>query len=449
MKKNSFTLLKKELLNYSNIQIFLIISYVISWISISTSFIDIFYVFDRVNNQINIVNIINFFRQFLNIAIFPILLIIFIINTKKINFKKEILFIFAFLYFLFQIPGLIYTNNSLMNFVYIMSAFNILFIFIIANIYFDKRKYLIFIIILLSKLILISILNFKTLYIFFFTGDSAQSLYTFFSSSEFFFGKVSPRSTGASRTFLLIFIISLLLFYKFFEKHRYIQILFYLIIATTVLLFQSRTTIVLLLVFIISNFIFERKFSLYNFIKSSFIYIFFPLFLLYSTLLVKVEFSNSVVTGNEISNFEKFKLLKDDFQRPVDPNTYSSGRLNDWISILDKTNKSIFLGYGSQGDRYLINQSASNGLIYAFSSSGIFGLIFYVCLSLYCLLIICKVKFKSNSNFKQIYLSSVIVFLILLRSILESSYAVFSVDFIIIYTFMNFIIKFNSKGKNV
>ena len=36
----------------------------------------------------------------------------------------------------------------------------------------------------------------------------------------------------------------------------------------------------------------------------------------------------------------------------------------------------IFFGYGSQADRFLINQNASNGLIYAISSSGIFGTIF-------------------------------------------------------------------------
>ena len=32
-------------------------------------------------------------------------------------------------------------------------------------------------------------------------------------------------------------------------------------------------------------------------------------------------------------------------------------------------------GYGAQGDRYLINQTASNGIIYSLSSSGILGTI--------------------------------------------------------------------------
>ena len=35
--------------------------------------------------------------------------------------------------------------------------------------------------------------------------------------------------------------------------------------------------------------------------------------------------------------------------------------------------KSVIYGYGAQGDRYLINQTASNGIIYSLSSSGILG----------------------------------------------------------------------------
>ena len=40
-------------------------------------------------------------------------------------------------------------------------------------------------------------------------------------------------------------------------------------------------------------------------------------------------------------------------------------------------NKNIFYGYGSMGDRFLIGQTASNGFIYVYSSSGIIGLIFF------------------------------------------------------------------------
>ena len=62
-----------------------------------------------------------------------------------------------------------------------------------------------------------------------------------------------------------------------------------------------------------------------------------------------------------------------DFKRPFDSATYSSGRVEDWKNILIQLKSSIIFGYGAQGDRFLINQTASNGLIYAISSSGIFG----------------------------------------------------------------------------
>ena len=177
--------------------------------------------------------------------------------------------------------------------------------------------------------------------------------------------------------------------------------------------------------------------------------------MLYSTLYLKsiskINFYSETtedVSKNALSNFQKFILLNKDFQRPLDPNTFSSGRLHDWKSILEKMDESILYGYGSQGDRYLINQTASNGLIYAISSSGIFGLLFFILFSLHCLFTIFKnLTSKNVSNPKQYNLCSLIILLILLRSILESSYAVFSLDFIIITTFMNFLNKLNTKTK--
>ena len=60
----------------------------------------------------------------------------------------------------------------------------------------------------------------------------------------------------------------------------------------------------------------------------------------------------------------------------MDPDTYSSGRFDDWNLIINKIDDSIIYGYGSQGDRFMIQQTASNGLLYALSSSGILGILF-------------------------------------------------------------------------
>ena len=125
--------------------------------------------------------------------------------------------------------------------------------------------------------------------------------------------------------------------------------------------------------------------------------------------------------------------------RSLSPDT-SSGRIEDWTGILKSVSgKGFFFGYGSQGDRYLINQSASNGLIYAYSSSGIFGLIILISFSTFVLFRSIKVMAYNYKSHKDFYIYSLIVLVILLRSILETSYTVFSIDFIILITLLGII----------
>ena len=119
-------MINKKIQNFSFIKIFLIVSYSICWFSISTSFYDINNFIEKKNVNLN--ELINFLRQSLNLIIFPILIIFFLKNLKSINLKNKLLFISALAYFLFQIPGLLFTENSFANIIYIISALNILFI---------------------------------------------------------------------------------------------------------------------------------------------------------------------------------------------------------------------------------------------------------------------------------------------------------------------------------
>ena len=93
--------------------------------------------------------------------------------------------------------------------------------------------------------------------------------------------------------------------------------------------------------------------------------------------------------------------MTDNFKRPIDPETYSSGRLNDWKKILTKIDGSIFYGYGAQGDRFLINQTASNGLLYSLSSSGILGTIAFIFFSIF------------SGTFVKLYTNRLVTFLTL------------------------------------
>ena len=439
-------MLDKKIFNFSTIEIFLTFSYCICWLSISTSFYDISNIYQK--EKINLNDVVNFLRQFFNIIIFPILIILVSKEYKKVNLKNEIILFSAFLYFLFQIPGLIFTKNSIMNICYIISALNILLIFILVNQYFDTKKYIIFFLITLLMLILIAILNYKA-FIFFFQSSRGDGLYLFFKSSETFFGKDSPRSTGSSRSFLFIMIILNLIFYKFFKKNYSIKIIIYILFSTLVLLFQSRTSTTLLLIFILLNYFYEKNFSLKSSIRYFIIYFIMPIILLFSILIFKEVAKGDVSIKGDVS--KSFADITSDFKRPMDPISYSSGRYEDWQSILSEMHNSKIIGYGAQGDRFLINRSASNGIVYAVASSGLLGLMFFVLLSIYSFFILFRIFLHiKDLNQKQIkyYYCSIIVLLLLLRSILESSYAVFSVDFIVFYTFVNYLNRFFKKTKN-
>ena len=68
-------MINKKNLNFSSVEIFLILSYLICWFSISTSFNDLLNFIEKENNNLN--DLSNFLRQFFNLTIFPILVTIF------------------------------------------------------------------------------------------------------------------------------------------------------------------------------------------------------------------------------------------------------------------------------------------------------------------------------------------------------------------------------------
>ena len=119
-------------------------------------------------------------------------------------------------------------------------------------------------------------------------------------------------------------------------------------------------------------------------------------------------------------------------------NNFSSGRVNDWYDLSKKIYLAPVIGHGAQADRFLINQSASNGILYAVTSSGIIGLIFFIIFSF-------MAFYKSISNIinnKLRYETKILslgILIILGRSVLESSYAVFSLDLILFCTIINLI----------
>jgi len=111
---------------------------------------------------------------------------------------------------------------------------------------------------------------------------------------------------------------------------------------------------------------------------------------------------------------------------------YGSGRIGDWKGIIFENQKKFF-GNGVQGDRLLINQSASNGLMYAYASGGIFGLLIMILFSLlvfyYSITLLIKSSSKKMSLLTEITKYTIIILLV--RSVFETGYGVFGIDLII------------------
>ena len=159
----------------------------------------------------------------------------------------------------------------------------------------------------------------------------------------------------------------------------------------------------------------------------------------YHKLINKAETKLSLGTENKrhlTRSYPKLDTSKLDL--------FSSNRLNDWKSILKK-NKSYIYGYGVMGDRYLINQSASNLIIYTYASSGVLGLIIIIYIYLKSIFFSISNLIKTNDYYLKDYkvISSFCLAALMGRSILETSFGIFGIDlalfcfFVTIITFKN------------
>tara|TARA_B100000795_G_C22798657_1_gene440667 strand:+ start:688 stop:2085 length:1398 start_codon:yes stop_codon:yes gene_type:complete len=438
------------------IKIFLFFFFITSWLSIGTSYfnlIDFFY-----QSEITTLKIINLLRVLINLLGFPILCYLFIkkIFEKKNNFfKSNLLFYAPLCYFLAQIPGLLYTTNSLGNIIYIISAINILIIVNLSVRIFKPNE--IIWLIYISFILLLGVL----------LQSFIKDLYTYmFDPVARFYGQINTilndsyiRSSGVSRIALILLIIYSF-FFKKFIKSKFFKIIPFFVFSFMIFLYQSRAVIILLVLFILFITFFVGKFSLSKFFKYFCICIIIPFIASNNITALKLnngenirQLYNSAIengyTGSQNDFQKKFITIEKTLFCEIincsnksvrlnnaDDVFTTSGRVDDWTKIIDNFDfkNNLFFGYGSQGDRFLINQTASNGILYALSSSGIIGLLFFIIFSAIAGIKIVKyllIKTEKNS----IYIFSILIMIIFgVRSLVESSYAFFGIDFILFYT---------------
>ena len=143
------------------------------------------------------------------------------------------------------------------------------------------------------------------------------------------------------------------------------------------------------------------------------------------------DISLIVITKNSlIRNTDHDKVYKDEkFDK------FSSGRYNNWVNVYNIFKKNPLKGYGAQADRiYIKNQSVHNAFLYTLLSGGLIAGFSIVLIYLYSIWYLFKYYLLNQFNLFKNFESSFCAFLIIilgLRSLLETSFAIFSIDFLL------------------
>ena len=254
------------------------------------------------------------------------------------------------------------------------------------------------------------------------------------------------RSSGISRSSFTL-MIPLGFYLLISKKINYKIYLIYIFFNFLMLSTQSRITLFVyfLGIFVFCYYIFfsYRRSKLQNKLKCFFIIIILPVLIWAGSLQLLSTmkntpgyyeyFSDKVSKNENLENKEKYVRLF----RKSDKNSFSSQRTDDWNSIIEK-NQNIFLGYGVMGDRHLINQTASSLHFYNYASGGLFAVIIFLILIIrsifICLIAIFKTYSSPDRDNYLILSASFIILFLIIRSIVESSFAVFGIDSLIFFT---------------
>ena len=178
--------------------------------------------------------------------------------------------------------------------------------------------------------------------------------------------------------------------------------------------------------------------------------------------LEELNKKNKTQNSEKIINSFKNNNLENRFIKPSLSKTssYSSGRVEIWKRIYHLYNKNNIFGLGPQGDRKLLvneddlishySSNASSLVFYALVSSGLIGL---TCILLALLLIsikILKILLMKNKLYEKKNIaslsSSIILIFLLIRALIENSFAIFSLDALF---FFNALIILLTNSKNL
>jgi len=389
---------------------------------------------------------INSIRALLPTFILFILLFVLLSNNLlKSFFNKKNIYLFFFIFFAGQVIGGLDNldkNITLNKYIVIQalglliaSIATILLIYLIHN---EKSKlldkYLIY-----TSISILSIYFIPILIKLMWNYSLSPNIYAYHEiliqeGNKGIFNLPVSRSTGISRSILIITIF--LLCFNYFKNNKTRMFVYFVIsvLSTSIFLINSKfANLSIIIIYLLI--IFKNK--LYN--KSIIKFLF--LFLIIPFLLSQLIF-NKKINDKYFLNFDIKNRFIDDFNKS--DTGVTSGRVDIWISSLDvfKSQKKYFFGLGTQADRlYLSNikdiysSNSSNAFLYSILSGGIVSSVALIIFNFIVLIRIYKYFFSKsreiNLSYNILNFSIFIYLLLLLRSIVENSFTLFSIDFLL------------------
>tara|TARA_Y100000590_G_scaffold422652_1_gene527629 strand:- start:6187 stop:7713 length:1527 start_codon:yes stop_codon:yes gene_type:complete len=449
-------------------------------------------------SKYNLTEIINMLR-FLSLYSVPLLFYFYFFFVKKYKFNNNIVLYSLYLYCFSQIVGFanFYFFNeklfeaTLMKENLILNGYNLKFsysfftgiamaipiplIAIFIKNYEDVKKIFYLSLVLLSLITLIYSIRIFYEWI---IDDKTYLYYVPYLTWGTLLDMPAPRATGIARWYLILFLSVLSILIIKDSKHSLKFLILLAVLGSIIYLFQSRTSVYFL--FFSCLFIFFKKQSFYK----NLIILISLIFLIitgsnsviklkqeYNIYNMKVEIEkmemeienmlNEIKKEPNINNKELLALKKIDLDKiksilenkvqhtTINPEAsrnlgkegnYSSGRRYIWREVSKYLLKfrltNLFFGYGSQADRYLVTQNASNGILYILITSGILGLSFFSIIYLkifqiFYILFKYRKKIKQQKLIEFHHIASIFIILFFsCRVLVENSFTIYGLDYL-------------------
>ena len=431
---------------------YIYIAYILLIISIGSNIANIELLVD-----FNVKNLQELRSLFPGLVLFINFLII--IKKYKFNFFKDLtpILYFFFLTTIIQFIGLLLRQYNIFYLQFIFGTLSLISLFIIVyktnneNI-FSKLFYLNFY--LVAFLVII------------FIYQNPNIAYGSGWINIFGHQIITINSNGFSR-YLLFLYIYFFVSYLLSNNLNFYKFLILLTIATLIFLYEGRVNIGILL--IINLIIFFKKI---NFFKKLLLFFFISI----TPFVISTAWQNNLKNNNYFdflnsptfrtaTTGENYNTKKEYISSYLTINKISTGRYDKWkIILVYKQNiTNIIFGNGPEFDRLILNRynqyptgsDSANGILYLYLCGGIFSVIFFLLLTILQLQKIWKnfiINNTQNLNRNPKVFISIICFLyILIRSLFENSFSVWSVDqifFILFGCCWNFFLRKSNKLKN-